>query len=105
MDVVSIVNGNVCGRFRDVLARKVRFLQVHNSASLVIKRVPYSSTRYYRERRIKALPPALNSIIGLIAMGGRIGRLACMLKIETTKMDPKPNFHMLSKEDYASVCF
>jgi hypothetical protein len=29
MDTVSIVNGNVCGRFRDVLARKVRFLQVH----------------------------------------------------------------------------
>jgi hypothetical protein len=32
MDTVSIVNGNVCGRFRDVLARKVRFLQVHNNA-------------------------------------------------------------------------
>jgi hypothetical protein len=29
MDTVSIVNGTVCGRFRDVLARKVRFLQVH----------------------------------------------------------------------------
>jgi hypothetical protein len=29
MDTISIVNGNVCGRFRDVLARKVRFLQVH----------------------------------------------------------------------------
>jgi hypothetical protein len=29
MDTVSIVNGNVCGRFCDVLARKVRFLQVH----------------------------------------------------------------------------
>jgi hypothetical protein len=29
MDTVFIVNGNVCGRFRDVLARKVRFLQVH----------------------------------------------------------------------------
>jgi hypothetical protein len=43
MDVVSIVNGNVCGCFRDVLARKVRFLQVHNSTSLVVKRVPYSS--------------------------------------------------------------
>jgi uncharacterized protein with PQ loop repeat len=28
-----------------------------------------------------------------------------MLKIETTKMDPKLNFHMLSKEDFASVCF
>jgi hypothetical protein len=38
-----IVNGDVCGRFRDVLARKVRFLQVHNSASLVDKQVPYSS--------------------------------------------------------------
>jgi hypothetical protein len=37
------VNGNVWGRFRDVLARKVHFLQVHNSASLVVKRVPYSS--------------------------------------------------------------
>jgi hypothetical protein len=29
MDTVSIVNGNVCGRFYDMLARKVRFLQVH----------------------------------------------------------------------------
>jgi hypothetical protein len=26
MDTVSIVNGNVCGRFRDILAQKVRFL-------------------------------------------------------------------------------
>jgi hypothetical protein len=43
MDPVSIVNGNVCGRFRDVLAREVRFLQVHNNASLVVKQVPYSS--------------------------------------------------------------
>jgi hypothetical protein len=52
------------------------------------------------------LPPALTSIFGLIAMWGRIGRLACMLKIETTKVDPKKlNFHMLSKEDYASMCF
>jgi hypothetical protein len=42
MGAVSIVNGNVCGCFRDVLARKVRFLQVHNSASLVVKQVPYS---------------------------------------------------------------
>jgi hypothetical protein len=29
MDTVSIVNGNVCGCFCDVLARKVRFLKVH----------------------------------------------------------------------------
>jgi hypothetical protein len=29
MDTVSIVNGNVCGCFRDVLVREVRFLQVH----------------------------------------------------------------------------
>jgi hypothetical protein len=43
MDAVSIVNGNVCGRFHDVLARKIHFLQVHNSASLVVKRVPCSS--------------------------------------------------------------
>jgi hypothetical protein len=28
-----------------------------------------------------------------------------MLKIETTKMVPKQNFYMLSKEDFASVCF
>jgi hypothetical protein len=27
------------------------------------------------------------------------------VKIETAKMDPKLNFHMLSKEDFASVCF
>jgi predicted secreted protein len=37
MDTVSILNSNVWGRFRDVLAGKVRFLQVHNSASLVAK--------------------------------------------------------------------
>jgi hypothetical protein len=43
MDVISIVNGNVLGRFLDVLARKVRFLQVHNNVLLVVKRVPYSS--------------------------------------------------------------
>jgi hypothetical protein len=43
MDAISIVNGNECGRFRDVLARKVHFLQVHNNASLVVKQVPYSS--------------------------------------------------------------
>jgi hypothetical protein len=29
MDTISIVNGNVCGCFRDVLAWKVCFLQVH----------------------------------------------------------------------------
>jgi hypothetical protein len=29
MDTISIVNGTVCGRFHDVLARKVHFLQVH----------------------------------------------------------------------------
>jgi hypothetical protein len=29
MDTISIVNGNVCGCFRDVLAHKVRLLQVH----------------------------------------------------------------------------
>jgi hypothetical protein len=27
------------------------------------------------------------------------------IKIETTKMDPKLNFYMLSNEDFASVCF
>jgi hypothetical protein len=37
MDTVSIVNGNVWGRFRDVLARKVHFLHVPNNASLVAK--------------------------------------------------------------------
>jgi hypothetical protein len=36
LDTISIVDDNVCGRFRDVLARKIRFLQV-NSASLVAK--------------------------------------------------------------------
>jgi hypothetical protein len=69
MDIVSIVNGNVCGRFRDVLARKVRFLQVHNSALLVAKRVPYSSRLDTIGRdELKALPPALTSIFGLIAV-------------------------------------
>jgi hypothetical protein len=29
MGVVSIVNSNVCGRFRDMLAREVLLLQVH----------------------------------------------------------------------------
>jgi hypothetical protein len=43
MDVVSIVNGNVCGCFRDVLALKVLFLQVHNNTSLATKSVPSSS--------------------------------------------------------------
>jgi hypothetical protein len=43
MDAVSIVNSNECGRFRDVLAQKVRFLQVHNNASLDGKQVPHSS--------------------------------------------------------------
>jgi hypothetical protein len=28
-----------------------------------------------------------------------------MLKIETTKMDPEIEFHVFSKEVYASVCF
>jgi hypothetical protein len=28
-----------------------------------------------------------------------------MLKIETTKMDPKQSFYMLYKEDDASMCF
>jgi hypothetical protein len=37
MYVVSIVNDNVCGCFRDVLAQKVLFLQVHNNALLVAK--------------------------------------------------------------------
>jgi hypothetical protein len=41
--LTHIVNGNVCGRFRDVLAWKVLFLQVHNSASLIAKWVPSSS--------------------------------------------------------------
>jgi hypothetical protein len=43
MDTVSIVNSNEWGRFRDVLAQKVRFLQVQNNASLVAKCVTYSS--------------------------------------------------------------
>jgi hypothetical protein len=69
MDTVSIVNGNECGRFRDVLARKVCFLQVHNNASLVVKRVPYSSRLDIIGRdELKALPPALTTIFGLIAM-------------------------------------
>jgi hypothetical protein len=69
MDTVSILNGNVCGRFYDVLARKVRFLQVHNSTLLVVKRVPYSSRLDIIGRdELKALPPALTSIFGLIAM-------------------------------------
>jgi hypothetical protein len=29
MDAISIVNGNVCGSFGDVLAREVRYLWVH----------------------------------------------------------------------------
>jgi hypothetical protein len=37
MDAVSIVNGNVCVRLHDVLAWKILFLQVHNSASLIAK--------------------------------------------------------------------
>jgi hypothetical protein len=37
MNTVSVVNDDVCGRFCDVLAQKVLFLQVHNSASLDAK--------------------------------------------------------------------
>jgi hypothetical protein len=37
MYVVSIVNGNVCGRFHDVLARKVRFLQYITTLRLIAK--------------------------------------------------------------------
>jgi hypothetical protein len=37
MDTVSTVNGNVYGRFRDVLAQKVRFLQYANNISQVVK--------------------------------------------------------------------
>jgi hypothetical protein len=50
MDTVSIVNGNVCGRFRDVLARKVRF----SAGTLTTFRKSLSANRvaptsYYKE--------------------------------------------------------
>jgi hypothetical protein len=83
MDVVSIVNGNVCGRFRDVLAQMVYFLQVHNSASFIAKWVLSSSRLDTIGETNKSLATGTNFDFGLIAMWGRIGRLACMLKIET----------------------
>jgi hypothetical protein len=53
----------------------------------------------------KSLATGTNFDFGLIAMWGRIERLACILTIETTKMDPKQNSYMLYEEDFASVCF
>jgi hypothetical protein len=38
MDTVSIVNGNVCGRFRDMLARKILFYRYTNQVSAIAKR-------------------------------------------------------------------
>jgi hypothetical protein len=69
MDAVSIVNGSGCGRFRGVLARKVRFLQVHNSASLVVKRVPL------RVVKLTARAPGVSgsSTIDAIVGGLRVG--------------------------------
>jgi hypothetical protein len=47
MDTISIVNGNVCGRFRDMLARKVLFCRYTNHVSAIAKqRVALAS--YYR---------------------------------------------------------
>jgi hypothetical protein len=37
MSAVSVVNNNVCGRFRDVLAQKVLFCRYTNNISLVAK--------------------------------------------------------------------
>jgi hypothetical protein len=53
METVSIVNGNVCGRFRDVLARKVRFF----AGTLTTFRKSISANRvaptgYYKESRL-----------------------------------------------------
>jgi hypothetical protein len=33
MDTISIVNGNICGRFRDVLAQEVHFCRCTNNVS------------------------------------------------------------------------
>jgi hypothetical protein len=46
MDVVSIVNGNVCGRFCDVLAQKVLFCRYTNHISAIAKR-RVAPTSYY----------------------------------------------------------
>jgi hypothetical protein len=51
MDTVSIVNDNVCGRFRDVLARKVLFCRYTNHVSAIAKR-RVAPTSYYRESRL-----------------------------------------------------
>jgi hypothetical protein len=53
MDSVSIVNGNVCGRFRDVLAQKVHF----SAGTLTTFRKSLSANRvgptsYYKENRL-----------------------------------------------------
>jgi hypothetical protein len=53
MDTASIVNGNVCRRFRDVLAQKVRF----SAGTLTTFRKSLSANRvaptsYYKEGRL-----------------------------------------------------
>jgi hypothetical protein len=53
MDVISIVNGNVCGRFRDVLARKVLF-----SAGTLTS---FHKSLSDREKCVYALRPVLTS--------------------------------------------
>jgi hypothetical protein len=53
----------------------------------------------------KSLATGTNYDFVLVAMWGRIERIACILKMETTKMDSKLNFYVLSKEDFASVGF
>jgi hypothetical protein len=48
MDTVSIVNGNVCGHFHDMLAWKVLFCGYSNHVSTIAKRRVAPSS-YYRE--------------------------------------------------------
>jgi hypothetical protein len=90
MDAVSIVNGNVWGHFRDVLKRKVRFLQVHNSASLVAKRIPYSSRLDIIERETnKSLATGTNFDFWLNCHV-RSNRTSCMhVKNQNNKNGPK----------------
>jgi hypothetical protein len=51
MDTISIVNGNVRGRFRDVLAWKVLFCRYTNHVGEIAKR-RVDPTSYYRESRL-----------------------------------------------------
>jgi hypothetical protein len=70
---VSIVNGNVCGRFREVLAQKYLFCRYTNHASVIAKQ-RVSPTSYYKESRYK-LPTGINNVFWDPCVWGRLRRV------------------------------